>query len=290
MSLARRYATMSRTHRNGQVEVFYSYARPDERFRTKLETHLSVLVRQRLIVGWHDRLISAGDEWRDRVSEHLESSKLILLLISSDFLASDYCYDREMTRALARHECGEALVIPLIIRPCDWRSAPFGKLAALPKDGRPVTQWSTQDAAFYDITTGIRDVLTARSSDDTAPDGYYEPGRRDVIPGSADPRQGGWTDREVVLLSPLWATDEPLAYEELENRLENHPVRYCRPQLNIMANLHYYFTLWCYSRYCAREFLRLSASDAPRADRWRKAGLRCWRLCESSGFARHPAL
>jgi hypothetical protein len=84
-------------------------------------------------------------------------------LVSADFLASDYCYDNEVQQAMARHDAGEARVIPVILRPVDWHSAPFGALQALPKDGRPVTSWPTHDGAFADVARGIRAVAEALS-------------------------------------------------------------------------------------------------------------------------------
>src|SRR5690349_5863095 len=102
------------------VSVFYSYAHQDEALRQQLETHLSLLRRQGLISEWYDRKILPGAEWVGEIDEHLERASIILLLISADFLASDYCYDKEMTRALERHKQGEARVIPIILRPCDW--------------------------------------------------------------------------------------------------------------------------------------------------------------------------
>src|SRR2546428_6575835 len=99
------------------VSVVYSYAHADETLRQKLETHLSLLRRQGLISEWHDRKILPGAEWAGEIDEHLERASIILLLISADFLASDYCYDREMTRALERHQHGAVRVIPIILRP-----------------------------------------------------------------------------------------------------------------------------------------------------------------------------
>src|SRR5437016_3708622 len=96
------------------VSVFYSYAHQDEALRQQLETHLSLLRRQGLISEWHDREILPGAEWGREIDEHLETASIILLLISADFLASDYCYDKEMTRALERHQRGEVRVIPII--------------------------------------------------------------------------------------------------------------------------------------------------------------------------------
>lgn len=94
-----------------------------------------------------------------KVDEHLNTSQIILLLISPDFIASDYCYDKEMNRALERHEVGEARVIPVILRPVDWTKAPFSKLKALPTDGKAVTKWANRDSAFLDIAQGIRKVI-----------------------------------------------------------------------------------------------------------------------------------
>lgn len=141
------------------LEIFFSYSHRDERMRSRLEAHLSSLKRGRLISGWHDRKIKPGIEWKGQIDAHLDSSQIILLLISADFLASDYCYDVEVDRAMARHDAGEARVIPIILRPCDWPWSRFGKLQALPRDGKPVSDWSTHDKAFNEVARGIRRVV-----------------------------------------------------------------------------------------------------------------------------------
>ena len=141
------------------IELFISYSHKDEALRKKLGTHLSLLKRNRVIDEWHDRRIGAGEEWAGKIDERLNSAAVILLLVSPDFLASDYCYDIEMTRALQRHDSGDARVIPVILRSVDWRSAPFAKLKALPVDGKPVRAWTDQDEAFTDVARGIREVV-----------------------------------------------------------------------------------------------------------------------------------
>lgn len=138
------------------VEVFYSYSHKDEKLREKLETHLSMLKNEGVIESWYDRKIGVGTEWKGQIDEHLNSASIILLLISSNFLASSYCYDIELNRAMERHQTGEARVIPIILRASDWHTAPFGILQALPKDGKAVTSWSNRDEAFTDIAKGIR--------------------------------------------------------------------------------------------------------------------------------------
>jgi tetratricopeptide (TPR) repeat protein len=155
------------------VEVFYSYSHKDEELRDALEDHLSLLRRQGVISNWHDRGIGAGSEWAGEIDEHLKTADIILLLVSASFLASDYCYDVELKLAMERHEAGEARVIPVILKSCDWTSAPFGKLQALPKNALPLTKWPDHDEAFTDVAKGIRKAAEAlvskrRSGDSTS--------------------------------------------------------------------------------------------------------------------------
>lgn len=152
----------SSTSSDTPLTLFYSYAHADETLRDELNKHLKLLQRQGIIKAWHDRDITAGTEWATAIDQNLNTADIILLLISANFLASDYCYETELTRALDRHTKGEARIIPIILKPCDWESAPFGKLQALPiahgAGARPVTTWNNQDEAFLAISKGIRKV------------------------------------------------------------------------------------------------------------------------------------
>src|SRR5262249_24990425 len=103
-------------------------------------------------------LIKPGTEWKDALDANLEQSKIILLLVSADFIASDYCYEIEMKRALERHEKKEARVNPIIIRDCKWQTAPFAKLQGLPKDGKAVDLWPKKDSAWRAVADGIKKV------------------------------------------------------------------------------------------------------------------------------------
>ena len=155
---------LSLTDSSGAIEIFYSYSHKDEQLRDELDTHLSLLKRQKLITGWYDRAIEVGKEFNSEIAEHLNNAPIILLLVSPAFLASDYCYETEMMRAMERHEANEARVIPIILRPCDWHQAPFGKLKSLPKDGKPVVSWSNRDEAFLDVAKGVRAVVNSLKS------------------------------------------------------------------------------------------------------------------------------
>src|SRR5712692_7378829 len=121
------------------ISIFCSFAPEDEQLLLKLETHLSLLKRQKLISTWHRRQIIPGTDWAQAIDSHLNSASVILLLISADFLASDYCYGIEMERALQRHQANQARVIPILLRPVDWHSAPFAHLQPLPTNGTAVT-------------------------------------------------------------------------------------------------------------------------------------------------------
>jgi TIR domain len=149
---------------NKVFEVFFSYAHKDIRLRNELEKHLSILKRQGYIKTWHDRKIVAGKDWEFEINRYLEKANIILLLISPDFLASDYCDSIEVKQALKRHGAGECCVIPIILRPVSWKDASFGKLQALPTSGKAVTEWQNRDKAFLDIAEGIQKVIQEFSS------------------------------------------------------------------------------------------------------------------------------
>lgn len=141
------------------MKLFFSYCHVDEDLRDELEKHLSILKRQGVIEPWHDRRIGPGEDFAHQINSHLDEADIILLLVSSDFLASDYCYDIEMKRALERHEGGDAVVLPVIMRPCDWHGAAFGSILAATKDGKPITKFPTLDDGFLEVTLAIKRAI-----------------------------------------------------------------------------------------------------------------------------------
>jgi hypothetical protein len=143
------------------IDVLFSYAHKDETYKDELLTHLAGLRRQKVIAAWHDRMIGAGSEWAGQIDTHLQSARVILLLINPDFIASDYCYDVEFAEAMRRHEAKEARVIPILIRPTDMVGVPFAKLQGLPKDIKPVNTWPNRDEAWLDAAKGIRRAVEA---------------------------------------------------------------------------------------------------------------------------------
>ncbi len=150
----------SRTRGKQKVELFYSYSHKDEHLRKKLENHLIVLEKMGVITNWHFRKIPAGKQWEGEINSHLNSAHIILLLISPNYLASKYCNDVEMNRAIERHESGEARVIPIILSEVkNWEATPFAKFQALPEDAKPIVKWRNREDAFKNIAEGIAQVV-----------------------------------------------------------------------------------------------------------------------------------
>lgn len=146
------------------MKAFISYSHNDAEVLTELHKHLAALRRQGLIETWTDREIEAGGVLEEEIAAAMEQAKLFLFLISASFINSDYCYEREFKRALERHEKKEVIVVPIIIRECDWKIPDLKKFKALPQDGKPVISkhWHTQDEAFADVAAGLRGLLEKR--------------------------------------------------------------------------------------------------------------------------------
>lgn len=157
------------------IKVFFCYAREDEPLLEKLKSHLRPLQRKGFIDVWYDRNISAGTEWEREIDKQLNMAQIILLLVSPNFIDSDYCYSVEMKYALERHERGEALVIPIILRQSYWQEEPFGKLQVLPTDAKPVKSWQDLDEAFFNVADGMRKTIKEQFIKQGS--AYYEAGR-----------------------------------------------------------------------------------------------------------------
>lgn len=151
------------------LSVFFSYSHKDENLRDELADHLATLKRNGEISAWHDRMIAAGSDWAKAIDDNLMTADVILLLISSAFLASDYCSEIELNQAITRHNSGGARIIPIILRPCDWEDSLFGRLQALPKNAKPITTWDDKDEAFTDVVKGIKRAIAEMQKAKTTP-------------------------------------------------------------------------------------------------------------------------
>lgn len=154
--------------------VFISYSHRDQAALGRLLTHLAPLRSEGLIDTWHDRQILAGERIDTEIDRELESCDLFLLLVSPDFLASDYCVNREMRRALERHRDGATHVVPIIVEPCDWLSSLLSELKVLPRDGKPISEWPNPNNAYLDIVRELRRIIETRKAS-RPPMGWPEP-------------------------------------------------------------------------------------------------------------------
>ena len=169
----------------GKINLFYSYAHEDESSCEEVMRSLEPLRAEGIVSEWYDRQISPGENWRIQISDNLARSKIVLLMISPDFLASDYCMGVELKQALERHWERQCRIVPIILRSCPWTNTRFGSFQALPRDGKPVTKWSNEAEALSSITEGIcavcRDIVD-----------WENPYRRCSI--------GDWTETEQTIL------------------------------------------------------------------------------------------
>ncbi len=136
-----------------QPTIFVSYSRQDEDLVGELKKQLSNLK----VPVWYDQEgILPGANWEDAIRQSLDEASIILLLVSPNFIASNYCYNIEAKRALELHRAGQAQVIPILLRAVDWHATPFADLQCLPRSRKPVEDWPDRDEAFRDVTGDIR--------------------------------------------------------------------------------------------------------------------------------------
>lgn len=143
------------------ASVFISYSHADERALERLHKHLAMLQREGLISAWYDRAILPGSDLSGDILEQLDRSDIFLALVSPDYLASNYCYEKEFERALGRAERGETRIVPVVVEPCDWLASPLQRFMALPKDGKAISEWTNANTAYLDVINGLRRLVSA---------------------------------------------------------------------------------------------------------------------------------
>ena len=174
------------------VTLFYSYAHEDEALRDELQGHLKLLERRGLLAPWHDRRIVPGADWSGAIDGYLRKAELVLLLVSKDFIESDYIMGNELAVAMERQAANAAVVVPIVVRavdldPDDAADLPFLKLQALPTDLRPVTSWPNRDEAWTNVAKGLR--ATVKAIRESRPAAWAADGLPDSPAASALTRQ-----------------------------------------------------------------------------------------------------
>ncbi len=147
------------------MKAFISYSHKDEDNLKLLHRHLAQLKRDNLIDAWTDEKILAGDNLNNEISSSLNNAQLFIALLSPDYISSSYCYEEEFKTAQAMQGLGKLTIVPVVLEPCDWKNTPFSQYKALPKDGRPVSDWSNENNAMLDVIQNIRKLVSGFSEE-----------------------------------------------------------------------------------------------------------------------------
>lgn len=192
------------------VTLFYSYAHEDEGLRDELQGHLKILERRGLLAPWHDRRIVPGQDWSQQIDTNLRVAELVLLLVSKDFIESDYIMGTELGAAMKRHAAQQTVVVPIVVRavdldPEDAQDLPFLKLQGLPTSLRPVTSWPNRDEAWTDVAKGLRATVKGirerrpqRPTPEPAPGATTARAGSPARPDTADPFEAFSSDRSFI--------------------------------------------------------------------------------------------
>jgi len=141
-------------------KLFISYSKKDVEYLNTFKNHLSPLNRNEKVVTWDDQDLIPGEKWNQRIRYQLDNADVIVLLVSSDFMATNYVMNVEVARAIERHNVGKVILIPIILRPCVWENQEFAKLKVLPTKGKPITLYSDEDTAWREVVEEIKSVLS----------------------------------------------------------------------------------------------------------------------------------
>ncbi len=146
---------------NKKIKIFCSYSHKDEEIKDELEKHLSIYKRIGLIELWTDRKILPGENWSLRINDEIENSDVVLFLVSADFISSDYCFEVEVKKAIKQHEMGQSVVVPIILRECNWEGAPFEYIQGLPTDMKPIVSkhWFSKDEGYNNVSLNLGKII-----------------------------------------------------------------------------------------------------------------------------------
>ena len=201
------------------VSIFISYSHKDKSYKDRFISHLGSLKNEGLIEDWHDGEIKAGQEWDKEINEHLIDAEIICFLVSSDFISSKYCQSVEIKEAIKRHNEEKATVIPIIVRPCDWKHSPLGKIQALPTGVKPVSKWKDADEAWLDVVKEIREIANA-------------PKKTSQLPA----KQMALTDQLITTEMANWMDDTEIQFNHKHASKMKLSDLYVTPDVNILTD------------------------------------------------------
>ncbi len=205
------------------IHIFIAYSQKDRAYLDDLRTHAAPLLHGGNVSIWFDGEIHAGEVWDAEIKASLHAADIILMLLSSHSLASDYFYKQEVKEALERHEAGKARVVPVVLSACLWQKTPLANLQGLPKGMTPINSWPNRDDAWNAVLLGVSDLIDEIENErkgQTSPtpktpsarDGNnLKPADAPKAPGPAEAHAWEFTTD----------TDTPTAYKKFLDRFPN---------------------------------------------------------------------
>jgi len=161
---------------SSNISLFISYSHKDEWLKKEFESHLNALIRNEVITTWNDREIKAGQVIDNEVDNNLKLSNIVCFLVSSDFIGSNYCMEKEYKLAQKMHKNSEVVIVPIIVRACDWDVYDLKSYAALPLDATPITSRSAdvssiamRDEGWLEVVDQLKIVIADQKKSLTDP-------------------------------------------------------------------------------------------------------------------------
>ncbi len=141
---------------SGQLKIFLSYSHRDKEQKDLFLTHFSSIARTENVSIWTDVQIDAGTQWDEVISGQLCSADIVILLVSANFIASEYIYNKELAKALELQEANKVWIIPVMLSNCSVTDMKLSAIQTLPTDPRFVEAWTNQNDAWVNVVEGIR--------------------------------------------------------------------------------------------------------------------------------------
>jgi len=147
------------------ISIFLSYAKEDKPFKDKLLKHLSSMIRRNQIDIWDDEQIAGGQNWKEEIESKLRTAQVAILLVSADFLASDFINDFEIPILLERGKKGEVSIVPMLIRPVYFQGSELSDFKGLPKSGKPISNWQNEDEAWISVVGDLVEIIEKKEKE-----------------------------------------------------------------------------------------------------------------------------
>ena len=205
------------------IKLFISYAHEDQEYLDRLLIQLASMQRKNLIENWSDKAIAAGDKWDDAIKRAIEEASIVLFLVSPHFLASDYIHAVEVQKAIAQSQLDQSVIVPIIIRPCDFEDSDLSDFQALPKGAKAISTYQIADVAWLEVEKGLKQVILYRQTGGDLVNLFNNDSDPPIIPLNANLTLPGLTPEYIRAIRAMIAKGETdRALDILTETLASH--------------------------------------------------------------------